>query len=88
MFIIKGRAIGAVAAVACALLVTLFLGGCATTQTDTLNAVDAAARGEARARSLDAGPTVCERYGPSGNVRRCGASQAHKAESMLNGMVR
>jgi type IV pilus biogenesis protein CpaD/CtpE len=88
MFIIRNRAVGALAGITCAVLVTLFLGGCATTQPDTLNAVDAAARTEAQASAVDGGPTVCERYGPSGNVRSCGASQAHKAESLLSGMVR
>jgi hypothetical protein len=87
MFIIRNRAFGAVAGIACAVLVTLFLGGCAATP-DTLSAVDAAERSEAHARGAGDGPTVCERYGPSGNDRRCGASQAHKAESMLSGMVR
>lgn len=89
MFIIRNRALGAVAGIACAVLVTLFLGGCATSRTvDTMSAVDAAARSAARSRSADEGPKVCERYGPSGNDRRCGASQVHKAEAMLSGMVR
>lgn len=88
MFIIRNRALGAVAGIACAVLVTLFLGGCATTSADTQSAIDAAARSEAVARSVDDGPKVCERYGPSGDDRRCGASQAHKAEAMLSGMVR
>jgi hypothetical protein len=88
MFIIRNRAFGAMAGIACAVLVTLFLGGCATTAADTQSAVDAAARSEARARSVADGPTVCERYGPGADDRRCGASQVHKADLMLNGMVR
>jgi hypothetical protein len=72
MFIIRNRAIGAVAGLACAVLVTLFLGGCAA----PLNHV------------ADDGPKVCERYGPGANDRRCGDSQVHKAESLLGGMVR
>jgi hypothetical protein len=88
MFIIRNRALGAVAGIACAVLVTVVLGGCATTAADTQSAVDAAARSEAQARSVADGPTVCERYGPGSDDRRCGASQARKAEAMLNGMVR
>jgi len=74
MFIIRNRALGAVAGVACAVLVTLFLGGCATPTAHTISAAD--------------GPKVCERYGPGANDRRCGTNQVHKAEAMLSGMVR
>jgi hypothetical protein len=72
MFIIKGRGLGAVAGVVCAVVVTFLLGGCATPV----------------ARAGDDGPKFCERYGPSGDDRRCGTNQVYKAEAMLNGMVR
>ncbi len=89
MFIFKGRAFGAMAGIACAVLVTVLLGGCAAWQTaDTQSVVDSIARSGVEARSVTDGPQVCERYGPRGDDRRCGTNQLYRAESMLNGMVR
>jgi hypothetical protein len=88
MFIFKGRTLGAVAGLGCALLVTLMLGGCATSPVDDVQSVvRGIERGGVDHRAASEGPRVCARYGPRGDDRRCGQAQMHKAEAMIGGMI-
>lgn len=87
MFIIARRTNGAIAALLCAALVALLLGGCASAPRGEAAAVAERARGVNADACATAGPAFCMTYGPGRNDRRCTCDQAEKAQRTLESFM-
>lgn len=88
MFIFNGRTLGTLAALACAAIAAIALGGCATPRGQSAaGLIDGVDREVAQSRSLS-DTQVCMAYGPSLNDKRCGWEQFQKVEAALDSVMR
>ncbi|HKZ73063.1 MAG TPA: hypothetical protein VJ011_03305 [Steroidobacteraceae bacterium] len=83
MFIFGGRTLGTLGGIACAIVLAIVLGGCATPRSeDAAGVVDRIQRGSADTLPVG-GARVCMTYGPRLEDKRCGWDQVQKVQSAL-----